>query len=263
MMLRQAVSLMLVPLACAQVPSKFSTDLKFEVASIRPAAPGQQNSGIRPAPGGERYVANNATLSAMLTAAYRVRPDQIVGGPSWINDDRFDMNAKAEKQSSADELHAMLVNLLVDRFQLKFHREKRDMAMYALTVDKGGAKLKSNEASNGGEPWIDQRQEQILHVKMQAKFCPMDYFAFRLSTILDRPVVDLTDLQGGFDFDFFFTRQLPPEIPDTAIINGAPIDTSGPTVFAAVKQQLGLELKAQKGPVEVIVIDSATKLTSN
>ena len=157
----------------------------------------------------------------------------------------------------------MLMNMLVDRLQLKFHREKREMQMYALTVDKGGPKLMPHEAANGGDPWIDQAEETLLHVKMKATCAPMDYFAFRLSQLMDRPVVDLTNLHGGYDFNLEYTRELPPGFPQGGQINGQEPDTSGPRVFEAVKQQLGLELKAGKGPVDVIVIDHAEKPSGN
>jgi len=113
-------------------------------------------------------------------------------GPGWLDTDRFDMQAKAEKPSSADELHVMLINMLMDRLQLKFHHEKKDMPMYALMVDKGGAKLTPHEAASAGDPWIDQAAEKFLHMKLKATCAPMDYFAFRLSQLVDRPVVDLT-----------------------------------------------------------------------
>ena len=80
---------------------------------------------------------------------------------------------------------------------------------------------------------------------------------------MDRPVVDLTNLHGGYDFNLEFTRELPPGFPPGGKINGEEPDTSGSTVFAALKQKLGLDLKAQKGPVEVIVIDSADRPTEN
>jgi uncharacterized protein (TIGR03435 family) len=120
-----------------------------------------------------------------------------------------------------------------------------------------------HEAANAGEPWIDQTIDRIVHVKMKATFARMDYFAFRLSQLMDRPVVDLTNLKGGYDFNLEYTRDLPPGVSENAQLNGAPIDTSGPTVFAAVKRQLGLELKAQKGPVDIIVIDHVEKPTEN
>ena len=244
-----------------QAPAKIPADLRFEVASLKPATGPGRGGGIRPAAGGQRYEATNCSIKTMIMVAYRVKAEQIVGGPAWLDTDRFDMEAKADKPSSADELHVMLMNMLADRLQLKFHHEKKDMPMYALTVDKGGPKLTPHEAANAGDPWIDLAQEKFLHLKMKATSAPIDYFAFRLSQLMDRPVVDLTNLHGGYDFTLEYTRELPPGFPDGGKINGEEPDTSGPTVFAAVKQQLGPELKAQKGPVEVIVIDRAEKPT--
>ncbi len=249
--------------ALSQAPAPVPSNLTFEVASIKPSRTQGPVSGIRPAPGGERYEAGGCPVKLMIQVAYRLKADQIVGGPGWMDSERFDMNAKAAKPSSSDELHVMLMNLLAERFQLKFHKEKKEMSIYALTVDKGGAKMTSHEAANGGEPWIDQKIETIVRVSMKATSAPMDYFAFRLSQIMDRPVVNLTDLKGDYDFSLDYTRDLPPGVPENFRLNGAPVDTSGPTVFAAVKRQLGLELKAQRGPADIFVIDHIEKLTEN
>ena len=210
-----------------------------------------------------RYIANNCSIKTMITVAYRVKPDQIVGGPSWLTTDLYDMEAKAEKPSTGDELHVMLLNLLAERMQLKYHREKKDMKMYALTVSKDGSKLTPHEAQNAHDPWIEFAQEKFLHLKATATAVPMDYVAFRLGDFLELPVVDLTGLKGGYDFTLSYTRELPPGFPEGGRINGEEPDTSGPTIFDAVKQQLGLELKAQRGPVEVIVIDHADKPAAN
>jgi uncharacterized protein (TIGR03435 family) len=264
-MLRLAVCVFFMAALLAQPPAKVPPDLRFEVASLKPAATQPANGfyGIRPAPGGQRYEATNCPIRTMIQVAYRVKPEQIVGGPGWLDTDRFDMEAKAEKPSSADELHVMLMNLLVDRLQLKFHQEKKEMAMYALLRGKGDPKLTPHEAANAGDPWIDVAQEKFLHMKLKATSVPMDYVAYRLSLLMDRPVVDMTNIKGGYDFELSFTRELPSNIPEGAKINGEDIDTSGPTIFEAVKQQLGLELKAQKGPVDVIVIDHVEKPTGN
>jgi len=118
----------------------------------------------------------------MIMVAYRVKPEQITGGPGWLDIDRFDMDARAEKPSSIDELHVMLMNMLADRLQLKFHHEKRDLQMYALTVDKGGPKLLTpHEAANGGENWIDEVEAPVLHVRMKATSVSMEYLALRES----------------------------------------------------------------------------------
>ena len=260
---RAAVCVLFAAPLFARAPAKISPDLRFDVASLKPSAPGGRGGGIRPGPGGMRYAANNCPIKTMIQVAYRVKAEQIIGGPGWLDTDQFDLDAKAEKPSNADELHVMLMNMLVDRMQLKFHHEKKEMRMYALTVDKSGPKVTPHEAANAGEPWIDIATEKFLHLKMKATCAPMDYFAFRMSQLMDLPVVDLTNLPGGYDFNLEFTRELPPGFPEGGKINGEDPDTSGPTVYAAVKQQLGLELKAQRGPVEVIVIDHAERPTGN
>jgi uncharacterized protein (TIGR03435 family) len=210
-----------------------------------------------------RYVANNYPIKGMIMVAYRVKADQIVGSPPWLETDLYDMEAKADKPSSPDELHTMLMNMLVDRMQLKFHREQRDMRRYALTVDKDGPKLTPHEAQSAHDPWIDITPERFLHLKLTATAVPIDYAAFRLAQLMDRPVVDMTGLKGGYDFKLSYTADLPPGFPEGGKINGEEPDTSGPTIFQAVKAQLGLELKAGRGPVEVIVIDRVEKPTAN
>src|ERR1700743_2360267 len=92
-MLRYALPMLIGALAFAQTNLKVPPDMKFEVASLKPGDPNPQVAGIRPAPGGERYVATAVTLKTMLTVAYRIRAEQITGGPDWIDSDRFDMNA--------------------------------------------------------------------------------------------------------------------------------------------------------------------------
>jgi uncharacterized protein (TIGR03435 family) len=130
-------------------------------------------------------------------------------------------------------------------------------------VDKAGSKMTAHDAANAGEPWIDVAQPKFLHMVMTATSVPMDYLAFRLSLAMDRPVVDLTNLKGGYDFKLEYTRELPPGFPEGAKLNGEDPDLSGPTIFAALKQQLGLDLKPQKGPVDVISIDHVEKPTEN
>jgi uncharacterized protein (TIGR03435 family) len=241
------------------------SSLKFEVASLKPSHTDERSGGIRPAPGGERYVASNVTLKLMIAVAYRVKNDQIAGGPAWIENDRFDMNAKAERPSSVEDLHVMLQNLLAERFQLQFHRETKELPVYALQVDKGGAKLQPHEAQSAGDPWIDVA---FAPPKMtwHAKFAPMAYFAWRLSLMLDRPVIDQTAIKGGYDFDLAFSPEMRgagPAPPDGPLLNGAPMDTSGPTIFEAIRQQLGLKLERQKGPVDIMVIDHVEKPVEN
>ena len=107
----------------AQGPDR--SDLRFEVASLKRNTGSEQGGGIRPAPGGQRYEATNCPIKFMIEVAYRIKAEQIIGGPGWLGTDRFDMEARAEKPSSAEELHVMLMNMLADRLQLGFITRKR------------------------------------------------------------------------------------------------------------------------------------------
>jgi uncharacterized protein (TIGR03435 family) len=261
-MKRLAVSIFLPVALAGQSP--FPGSLRFDVASLKPSAPGfHESSTVRMAPGGQRYIGENASLKLMMIVAYRVKADQISGGPSWMDSERYDMNAQAERQSSVEELHIMLRNLLSDRFKLQFHNEKRELAAYVLTVDGAGSpKLQPHEAENAGEPWIDVGGK-MLQTTMHAKSVGMDYFAFRLAQMMDRPVVDQTKLSGAYDFDLAYTKELPPNMSENTQLNGAPVDTSGPTIFQAVRKQLGLRLEAQRTPVAILAIDHAEKPAAN
>src|SRR5580700_2143318 len=117
---RVATSVFLAAALLAQAPPKIPPDLTFEVASLKPSNKQEPGGGIRPAPGGQRYVAINCPIKTMIMVAYRVKPEQITGGPGWLDTDLFDMDGRAERPSSLDELHVMLMNMLADRLQLKF-----------------------------------------------------------------------------------------------------------------------------------------------
>jgi uncharacterized protein (TIGR03435 family) len=235
-----------------------SPDLQFEVASLKPGQGGGQAGGqggsIRPAPGGRRYIANNATLKLMLTVAYRVKASQISGGPGWMEFDPFDMNAEAERPSTIAELHIMLQNLIKERFKLQMHMETKERPVYVLSVDKAGVKMTPDEIGSVGDPWI----EQPGIGKLTAKYTPMDYFAWLLSLFLDRPILDRTGLKGGYNFNLSWTPVLPAAQSDTALS-----DTASPGIFEALQKQLGLRLEPQKGPVDILVIDHAEKPDGN
>ena len=260
-MRRIAIALTATGLVFAQTSAP-SHSLKFEVATLKPNTTGDNRGIIKPAQGGQRYEATNLAARFYIMTAYRLKGEQIVGGPAWIDSDRFDMQGKAEKPSTNDELHEMLKSLLEERFQLKFHWDNKEMPIYALTVDKGGPKIEQHQATNAGDPWIDQSIDGAIHVKMTGTFAPMDYFVWRLGQLMDRPVVDMTKLKGGYDFTLTYTRELPPGIQEGASFNGQPIDTSGPSIFQAVQKQMGLKLEAQKGMAPVMVIDRMEKPTA-
>ena len=256
--------LMGAALALAQAPSKDPGSLKFEVASIKPSAPGGRGGGARPDPGGKRYRGTNVPLRLYMVACYRLRADQILYAPAWVDSEPFDILAEAPKQSSVEEMYLMMRNLIIERCHLKFHLENRETNIYALTVDAAGAKLQRHDAANGGEPWIEQATVAPFHSKWTATAANMDIFTGRLSRMMDRPVIDMTGLAGGYDFTLTYTADPPSNLPpDAKIKNGEPIDLSGPTIFQAVRQQLGLRLEARKGPVPVMVIEHIERPSRN
>jgi uncharacterized protein (TIGR03435 family) len=247
----------------AQLPPGVPSDLRFEAASLKvSSADLRANDLVHIMPGGERYEATNSTVRQMLQVAFRIRSEQFAGIPGWLDAERFDMQAKAEKPSSPDELHVMLVNMLRDRMGLRYHIEKREMPIYALVLSSEGAKLTRRESSAGDSSVTPHSNN--LQTKLTGINARMDFLAFRLSNDeLDRPVVDMTGLKGTYDFEVNYTRQLRLDFPSGGKIDGEDPDTRGPNIFTAFKQQLGLELRAQKGSVEIVVVDHAERLEGN
>lgn len=259
MHLKMAVGILLTIGLAAQEPAL----PKYELASIKPTPPAVRGGGGRPEPGGQRYRGTNLTLRLYITSAFQIRADQVQGGPGWVDSDRFDIEAQAEKPSSLGEHHLMMRSLLEERFHLKYHFEPKEMPLYALVVDSGGSKLTPHAAGNSGEPWIEPTMDAPLHAHWKATSTPMELLTFRLASVLDRPVVDQTGLKGDYDFTLLYTMDLPAKIAPNALINGEPIDTSGPSIFQAVRQQLGLRLDARKGPVKTLVVDHVEKPSDN
>jgi uncharacterized protein (TIGR03435 family) len=232
--------------------------LTFDVASLKRSQPGAAEAGVRPAPGGRRYVGNES-LRSYLYVAYQVRPEQIVGGPKWADSELYDLNAQAEAPSSIEDLHIMLQNLLTERFKLRFHFEAKEMQAYVLTVDKNGPKnLKVHPNASGGDVILERTANQLVHERWNAHCASMDFFVWRFSAWLDQPMINRTDLKGCFDFELEFTRE-PTRVQADQLVDGVPIDTSGPTIYQALQNQLGLKFESRKAPVETMVIDSAER----
>jgi uncharacterized protein (TIGR03435 family) len=229
------------------------TPLVFDVASVKPAAAGARGGIIRQMPGNQRYVATNVPLRLIMTVAYSVTDRQISGGPSWVGTDPFDIDAKSAKPVSSDDLHTMLAHLIEERFHLTVRREQRELPIYELVVDKGGPKLTEHDAADLDHPPMGGTPAGLAGTNVT-----MNYFAFILSRNLDRNVVDKTGLTARYDVKLDFARDLPPGVvrPD------APV-AEGPTIFTAVKEQLGLKLVPAKGPVEFLVIEKAEKPSEN
>ncbi len=264
--------------------------LSFEVASIRPSggAP-PQGVAVGAHIDGAQLRTTYLTLKDYIGMAYRLKLYQI-SGPDWIGTDRFDIAASLPQGSLPAQAPAMMQTLLEERFQLKAHREKKEFPIYALEIAKGGLKMSEAPPSPDLEK-VDARAPQAFtgtgsnqgvtvnlgqgssfsfaNNKFEAIRLTMPSLAATLERFLDRPVVDMTDLKGSYDFSIDVTAEdyramlirsavvagvvLPPEV--LRILEGA---SSPESLFDGVAK-LGLKLEARKAPLDVFVIDSALR----
>jgi bla regulator protein blaR1 len=265
---------------------------KFEVASVRPNTSGDNKVGIDIQPGG-RATAVNAPLMMIIRSAYRLQEFQLVGAPDWVLSARYDISAKADREfpppvpgGEISPAQLMFQSLLEERFKLRVHRETRELPMYALVLARPDGRLGPqltpstldcaaiNAARRSGTPPAPPKPGDRPLCSIRIGFgqltgtgFPLTNLASSLVQFVHRSVVDRTGLSGHFDFEVKFTPdQLPPRPPglpaDQPIrMNGVEIDPNGPSIFTAVQEQLGLKLDAQRGPVEVLVIDSVERPT--
>lgn len=241
--------------AAAQSPAP---SLNFDVASIHPSQPGLVNGYIKALPGGHGYTAVNVPVKVMISLMYKVPMRQIRGGPDWLNQDRFNVEARVDGAYSADDLHIMYQNLLADRFHLKLQRETHEGNVYALTVDPSGLKMQLNTSPDDYD--IPMRGPAAHTI---GKRVPMKYLCWWIGQQLQsdaRPCVDLTGLTGNYNFTLSFVPLLP---PGSNADNLGPEYKDLPDIFSAVREQLGLRLTAQKGPVEDLIIDQIDKPSEN
>jgi uncharacterized protein (TIGR03435 family) len=254
----RAVWLLLAPvLLFAQPPASRAKSDAFEVATIKPAAIDSPGRYIR-MQSVNRFYAKGFTLNALVAAAYSLSPRAISGGAPWTDADRYDILASTpgEAQPNLDEQMAMLRRLLTDRFQLAFHRESKELPVFAITVAKAGSKLKPSAAPPGTLPElinvIYPEEKGGVHVMLPARNATIVQFAAMMQrTVLDRSVVDQTGLPGTYDFDLEWT-------PDENQFGGSlprSVESTKPSLFVAMQEQLGLRLEATRGPVQSLVID--------
>lgn len=250
-MIRTAACLIL--LIAASLHAQPSPNLRFEVAVIKPTPPDQWRGPSGGLAGKGRYNMHNRTLKTYIERAYYIGPNQVVGGPKWLDEDRFDIDAKAEQPTDDDEeLMVMLRALLAERFKLAFHRENKPVESYVLEVAKSGPKLEKAAES------LSSATTNSGHGSIDARVITMQRFAEVLSRQMDFPVVDATGVEGTFNLTLKWSREA-----DRPLKFGEqPQADSGPSVFTAI-QELGLRLQAGKVPVEIIVIDHAEMPSEN
>lgn len=200
-------------------------------------------------PGG-RISFRNATVKTLIRNAYGILSFQLGNEPGWLDTEYYDIEATTgnSQQLSQDDIKPFLQSLLAERFHLKVHWETREAPIYDLLVDKNGPKLIENP--EGKEPSINT-QRNNGKVRMKCVGVPISILASNLGNQLGRIVVDKTGLKGAYDFQGAW------ELETSSDSSG------GPSIFTAVREQLGLRLESAKGPVEVLVIDSVERATEN
>jgi uncharacterized protein (TIGR03435 family) len=217
----------------------------FEVASVKVTPPDSIGYTSLSPPGAHRFTATNATMQLLIEMAFGVEERQISGGPSWIDMEHYNVEAKPEgdKELSNEQLKPLLQQLLAQRFKLETHREIKDFHGYALVVAKGGPKLTA--AAGASE------QRYILRGGVRAQNVSMGWLAAALARPLGHPVVDKTGIKGNYDIKLEYA-------PDENDVSAAA--AALPSIFTALQEQLGLQLKTQQVPVEMLVIDRVERV---
>jgi uncharacterized protein (TIGR03435 family) len=243
-------------------PMAADANPSFEVATIKPTKPDEQGTFITVR--GTELVVVNFSLNDLVKFAYGVQDKQIIGGPDWMGTDKWDINAKPDTSGMPNDVQmkSMVKKMLADRFALKFHNDQREMAAYVLTVGKDGPKMKQNTDNPNGLPGLFFGPIGTLHVTNATM---ADFTGLMQSVVLDRPVVDRTDLKGRWDFILKWT---PDESQFTSVGWKVPTPAADatdvpPPLFTAIQEQLDMKLEAQKTQVPVMVVDQVDHASPN
>jgi uncharacterized protein (TIGR03435 family) len=253
----------------AQAPP--AAEPAFDAAAIKPAADPTAFSFSMVQPGG-RYIGQNMSLRLLLKTAYGLHDSQIAGGPSWIDSERWDINAKAEGYPDAatfrDVARRMVRPLLASRFKVVLHHELREIPVYALVVARNGRfgpNFRRDDRCDPASTDVIQPapgaaeqagpmtcgSDGFRPAHLWARSMTLEYLLIALGrTTIDRVVVDRTGLEGKFDWEVQW-------IPDDLRADGQ--RPEGPSIFQAFEVQLGLKLEASRGRVDVLVIDQAER----
>lgn len=229
----------------------------FETASIKITDPkgGGGHSHENDDPG---MLRGSMTLKTFIMTAYNLQPYQVAGGPNWIDSSTYEIVARLEHPEAAAAkgfelpLHVALQSLLTERFQLKFHRETKDLPAFAMTVAKSGFKLKESTARTGCGTDSSPGPGRTVN----ARCIDMESVRRLLGRQLDRPVFDRTNIHGRYDFTL---QWMPDNLRDTVSTDQPAL----PSLFTALEEQLGIKIEAIKAPVEVLIVESAERPSEN
>jgi uncharacterized protein (TIGR03435 family) len=241
----------------------------FDVVTVKPTPPGRPGKNI--GFDGHHFLFRGANLNDMIALGYGLHTKQIVGAPDWAGKDLFDVEGTPDVPGvpNQKQMASLLQNLLADRFQLKFHNEKRDLAVYVITVAPGGPKLTQTTAgpddpSGMGFGGVGGSQG----VTAQGRNLTMPDFAMWFqSGVTDRPVVDQTGIKGRYDIRLKWT----PDDSQFAQFGGSGFHVppasdaadAPPNLYTAIQEQLGLKIEATKAPDDVMVVDHVEKPGAN
>ena len=258
-------------------PAATTSGQPFEVATIKVNRSGDQRQFIQRQPGG-RVTVTNMPVRQLIAFAYQLQPFQLVGGPSWMTNDRFDIVAKLEGNpefglpgSGPDPIQLAMRTLFADRFRLRLHPEMREMDIYALVLAKPGSGPGSGlkpsttdcvalaAARRGGPPGPPPPGTPFCGLmgspgQIRMGGFPLSQMAPVLANMTGRMVIDRTGLSGTWDFTLTFQAEQRGQAPPGADV--PPPDPTAPSIFTALQEQLGLKLESTKGPVDVTVIDA-------
>ncbi len=259
----------------------------FDVASVKPNHSVSSATIVNTPPGG--FTARGATARFLLSFAYHVREFQIIGGPGWINSEKYDIDAKGEV-SGGDEspktppsqnmgqVRLRLQSLLADRFKLRVSHTTNELPVYALIVAKNGPKIreaKPDDTYPDGIKGADGQPQgsgafRNERGRLTLQGLPISFLVRLLSDHLGRTVLDQTGLNGNYNIALQWTPDLNPASTPVSEEGGRPsadnaplAESSEPSIFTAVQEQLGLKLVSTKAPVDVIVIDHIERPSEN
>lgn len=267
------LSVICISLIQAQTAEFAAKKTEFDVAVVKPSNPDAH--GTRFSQNGfENIKITNATLKSLISAAYEIREIQISGGPGWICSEGFDVEAKVERTGPAPDFRNLtqeqrselqkqfnerLQSLLTDRFQLIVRKDSKDMAVYSLVQTKTKSKLKPSSST-------EHQGINIHNGTMTGNHSPVSRLAIVLSTLTGRLVIDKTGLEGPFDWTMEWTPDsgsLKPSVPGANPSSASVPDVSGPSLFTALQEQLGLKLESQRTPGLLLVIERVEKPSAN
>ena len=241
--MKPLLAAMTVLASCAILSAQQGSEPAFEVATIKPSGSESPPISIRRLPGG-RLVTTNTPLPMLIQWAYQLDEGRLIGVPAGFNALRFDVVAKSpEQEPVAGQMQLMMRALLAERFKLLVHHETRELVAYALVSEPGGPKVRVVTSDEPADPNPFKMSDSGTLIGMRVT---ADMLANVLSNQLGRPVQNTTGVTGAFDFTLRWA-------PDTGVAPGDGQDR--PSLFTAIREQLGFRLVARKAPTDVVVID--------